>query len=345
MSAFRGGRSGGGGPPKGQFLNGVWHCDCNPRLPAVHFETKKAGPNKGRWFRSCQKPQDAEDRCKFFLWDDQAHTREQSALANNSRTEPGPANPAPTNPVTPSRRQPSPPPPYTIETNPAASIRKRTRPSNDEFDDEYGLGQVNDDDLNQAMVEAETPSKAARTTNFTTPAPKRQKLPWQMDTGSSSRNNGLQTPQTDRRSPGDNPFAPRHPTPGGALFTPSSNVDANEHHQTATPSSSFDATPTPNRFRNAVNDDIVKDVFDLLQNSSTRLADSTENELRTLLVRHAKNAEGNKRGRDVSRSTVKAKEAKITELTYRINTLEAELEAEKAMVKHLQWEAQHESDT
>jgi hypothetical protein len=195
------------------------------------------------------------------------------------------------------------------------------------------------------MVEAETPSKAARTTNFTTPAPKRQKLPWQMESGSSSRNNGLNTPQTERRTPADNPFASKHPTPGGALFTPSSNVGADENQQTATPLSSFDATPTPNRFRNAVNEDIVKDVFDLLQNGNVRLPEPTENELKALLVRHAKNTEGYKRGRDVSRSTVKAKEAKITELTYRINTLEAELEAEKAMVKHLQWEALNELDT
>jgi len=94
-----------------------------------------------------------------------------------------------------------------------------------------------------------------------------------------------------------------------------------------------------------MNEDIVKDVLDLLQNNNVHLAEPVQSEVKSLLVRHAKNTEGYKRGRDVSRSTVKAKEAKITELTYRINTLEAELEAEKAMVKHLQWEAQHESDT
>jgi hypothetical protein len=61
MSVYR-------GPSKGVFFNGVWNCkprpvtgrveatdftsytgDCTPRLPAVHFETKKAGPNKGKW--------------------------------------------------------------------------------------------------------------------------------------------------------------------------------------------------------------------------------------------------------------------------------------------------------
>ncbi len=90
-------------------------------------------------------------------------------------------------------------------------------------------------------------------------------------------------------------------------------------------------------------EDVVKEVFDILQTSNVRLPEHTEKELRSLLGRHVKNTEGYKRGRDVIRSTVKAKEAKITELTYRINTLEAELEAEKAIVKHLQWEAQDES--
>ena len=34
---------------KGLFADGVWKCNCAPRLPADRFETKKAGPNHGRW--------------------------------------------------------------------------------------------------------------------------------------------------------------------------------------------------------------------------------------------------------------------------------------------------------
>jgi hypothetical protein len=89
---------------------------------------------------------------------------------------------------------------------------------------------------------------------------------------------------------------------------------------------------------------LVRDVFGLLQDAAIRLAPDTEGELKNLLSKHAKNSEGYKRGRDVIRTTVKAKDAKITELTYRVSTLEAELEAEKAMVKHLQWEAGEQSD-
>ena len=116
-----------------------------------------------------------------------------------------------------------------------------------------------------------------------------------------------------------------------------------ETQQTATPSSSFE-TPTPSRFRNVSAEDLVRDVFSLLQEGSVRLASDTEDNLKNLLSKHAKTAEGLRRGRDVIRTTVKAKEAKITELTYRVSTLEAELEAEKEMVKHLQWELGAQSD-
>lgn len=50
MSANKGGKGYRGPPkPRGSFLNGVWHCECAPPLPAIHYPVKKAGPNKGRW--------------------------------------------------------------------------------------------------------------------------------------------------------------------------------------------------------------------------------------------------------------------------------------------------------
>ncbi|KAH7399352.1 hypothetical protein BKA66DRAFT_436918 [Pyrenochaeta sp. MPI-SDFR-AT-0127] len=341
MSGFRGGRRG-GGPPKGLFVKGVWHCDCNPREPAVHFETKKPGPNKGKWFRTCQKPEG--ERCGFFLWDHNAHDREAAALANNSRTEPDPNRSIPNvNPNTPSRRGPSPPPPYTIQSGSSEPSRKRSRSASNNLDDEYSLGHADDafhDELHQVMTEVETPSKAAKTSNFATPATSRRQLPWQMDQLNGASASGLQTPQTSRRTPGD-PFDAKYPVPGGSLFA-LSKVNDDEIHQAATPSSSSE-TPTPSRFKNVVADDLVHDVFDLLHEASVRFGAQTENELKTLLSKHARSSEGYRRGRDVIRTTVKAKDAKITELTYRVSTLEAELEAEKAMVKHLQWEAHDES--
>ena len=91
---------------------------------------------------------------------------------------------------------------------------------------------------------------------------------------------------------------------------------------------------------NVEGNDLVGDVLGLLQKANIQLDIDTTNDLKILLSKHANNAEGYKRRRDVLQTAVKAKDAKITELTYRVSTLKAELEAEQAMVKHLQWEAQ-----
>ncbi|KAF1912381.1 hypothetical protein BDU57DRAFT_559626 [Ampelomyces quisqualis] len=339
MSGFRargrgrGAGVGAGAPPRGQFVDGVWHCDCDPRKPAVHFETKKEGPNKGKWFRTCQKQTTDKGRCKFFLWDSDAHKREAAALSSNSRTEPGSGVP-----TTPSKRQPSPPPPYSVETIASASTRKRNRTTTD-LDDELGYAQADDEfnsELANVMTAIETPSKAVKTSEHATPSTRR-KLPWQMDQAATSNGTGLQTPQTDRKVIRD-PFNTRT-IPSGAVSTPSRRNGMEDGlHPMATPSSSAE-TPTPARFRNIAPDDLVRDVFEILHVGNVRLSADTHTGLKDLLSKHAKGAEGFKRGRDVIRSTVKAKDAKITELTYRVNTLEAELEAEKAMVKHLQWEA------
>ncbi|KAF2831425.1 hypothetical protein CC86DRAFT_378268 [Ophiobolus disseminans] len=337
MSGFRGRGRGGWteGPPKGLFVYGVWQCDCNPRKPAVHLMTKKEGPNKGKWFRTCQEPK--EKQCTFFIWDEDASRREKAALLNNTRTEPPRVEP-----TTPSRRQPSPPPPYTIDTTSSGPSRKRSHAAID-LDEDYGLDQADDDfnnELNSVMTRVETPSKAVKTSEFATPN-MRRKLPWQMDQPPGNRLNGLQTPQTGGKTSID-PFNTRRVVP--ARFTPSRHQDQDaETQQTATPSSSFE-TPTPSRFRNISAEDLVRDVFDLLQDRNVRLAPDTETELEGLLSRHGKSAEGLRRGRDVIRTTVKAKDAKITELTYRVSTLEAELEAEREMVKHLQWELGAQSD-
>lgn len=287
--------------------------------------------------RSCQKQMTDESRCKFFLWDTDAHTREAAALSNNSRTETGHAEPA-----TPSRRQPSPPPPYTVKTGNSGLSRKRDR-SFVELDDDYGLDPSDDDfnnELDSVMTEVETPSKAVKTTEFTTPATRR-KLPWQMDQPSTT---GLQTPQTAGKISKD-PFNTRPTTVGEAHLTLSRNTDhENDTHHIVTPSSSM-GTPTPSRFANVSAEDLAQDVFGLLQDSKVRLASDTEIELKSLLSRHAKSVEGLRRGRDVIRTTVKAKDAKLTELSYRVKTLEAELEEEQEKRKRLEWELNTLSDT
>jgi hypothetical protein len=90
-------------------------------------------------------------------------------------------------------------------------------------------------------------------------------------------------------------------------------------------------------------DDLVRDVFGFLQIHGVQLSPTTGTDLTTLLAKHSRAAEGYKRGREVSRKIIVAKEAKVTELTYRIATLEAELEAERATVEYLQQEEDPQS--
>lgn len=204
--------------------------------------------------------------------------------------------------------------------------------------DEYefeGAGEAFDDELNNAMTAVETPRKVARTSECATPSTRR-KLPWNQDHQLAAKASEIQTPQTTRTVCAD-PFSSRLGRPMATSSRP-----VGDAHQTATPSSSPYETPTPIRFKDVGGDDLVRDVMGLLQDASVKLSATTEKDLGTLLLKHAKTAEGLKRGRDVTRTTIKARDAKITELTYRISTLEAELEAEKAMVKHLQWEVHTE---
>jgi hypothetical protein len=104
-------------------------------------------------------------------------------------------------------------------------------------------------------------------------------------------------------------------------------------------------TPTPARFKNVSESDLARDVFDVLRDVNVQLDEQARANLAAVLSRHATIAEGVKRGREVARASAAAKTAKVTELTYRVSTLEAELEAEKAKVAHLQWSLEHGQQT
>ncbi|KAI1143558.1 hypothetical protein F5Y05DRAFT_157481 [Hypoxylon sp. FL0543] len=80
-------------PRKGLFRNGVWHCNCIPRLPAVLLQVKKDSRNKGRSFYTCQKDKDKKNKCDFFLWAEDAYEREVGSVLTNSRSE-GEATPS-----------------------------------------------------------------------------------------------------------------------------------------------------------------------------------------------------------------------------------------------------------
>ncbi|KAF2270452.1 hypothetical protein CC78DRAFT_611353 [Lojkania enalia] len=319
MSTFRGRRrSSYASASKGRFVNHQWHCDCN--LPAVHFQVKKEGANKGRWFYSCQKQSTDESRCRFFLWDDEAKPREQRVLHSNSRSElERPRNTMPANPQRDS------PPPYTVEASPSERPGKRSRTIAEQDDDEFGMGPADSGELGPIMAAAETPRKAARIDAFTTPASRN--LPWAR--GDNSLND-VPTPQTEQHH--TDLFPTKFSVPGGSLLTPSKFKHSEGSRTGAlTPTSSFE-TPTPTRFKDVGLDGsesgLARAVFNLLHDERVDVSSETKETLSKLLSKHM---EGNKNTSDFLRKTVKAKEARITELQHRVSTLEAELEAEKAL--------------
>ncbi|KAH6638285.1 hypothetical protein C7974DRAFT_411721 [Boeremia exigua] len=322
-------RIGAGAPLRGLFVDGVWHCDCTPQQPANHFEVKKQGPNQGRWCKrqdaasTCQKQPDDKSRCKFFLWDSDAHPREAAALANNSRTESSHTK-------IPSKRPASPPPPYTIGSESREGARKRERAHSIDLDDEFGFKASDEAFEDDLLTTVDTPRKAARTSTLVTPSTRRT-LPWNVD-----HSNGIQMPQT-ATSPRAGPSSSN-----SRECVPPSSQTAGTPHRIATPSSSPYEMPRPSRSKYMGSEDLAHEVSTLLQNARIKLDVPAENDLMFLLTKHMKATEGLKRGRDVARSTIKARDAKVTELSYRINTLEAELEAEKALVRHLQWEIETE---
>jgi hypothetical protein len=224
--------------------------------------------------------------------------------------------------------------------------QSRTEPSNkrgrslfDEEEDEYGLGDDDpmfDEEL-RVMADVETPRKSARTETFMTP---RRKLPW------DTLLEGIPTPGTTGRTASELQNRLRL---SGAEDTPSKTKQSKDSSQTLSSSSPPYATPTPSRFKDVgtprPEDNLVDDVFRLLEEENVHLSSKVSTALRTVLDKHARKAEGNSRSKEVLRLRIKAEEAKNMELSLRNNTLQAELDAAKATVDHLKWEKENGVDT
>lgn len=145
---------------KGLFVNSSWQCDCDPRLPAEHFEVKKDTPNKGRWFYTCQKK--GEEGCGFFLFDDDAAPRMEAAILANSTTETARLRQSP---FSPPQRATSRSLRGVVPTSPSKIGSKRKLPWNDEDNDEgfdWPLTQEEEALLVNSAESIQTPRKAPR---------------------------------------------------------------------------------------------------------------------------------------------------------------------------------------
>jgi len=337
---------------KGLFADGTWHCNCSPRLPAEHFRVKKEGKNHGRWFYTCQNAE--PDRCGFFLWDEDAKTREETAVLNNSRSEPGRTQDVAAvagrgesawQPQSRTEKMVSPPPPYSSQRQApqAMSSNKRKAPSSDPPDPDEDVfdwpltGQEEEELASAADNAPMTPHKAVKTDAYATPATsaKRRQLPW-LDYSTEKQKeetNTVTTPSTARTTV--------------QLPTPSTKTTL---HSTAEQGNEDETTPTPSRFKDALQDPspagsvLVNDVFSILNNVKITLPADVEKEIKAILTRHEMKTQGVIKGREISRLGIKAKEAKIVELGARIASLEAEREVDRGVIKRLR-EKKAESQT
>ncbi|KAK0103280.1 hypothetical protein ONS95_005315 [Cadophora gregata] len=303
-------------PLKGYFADGIWHCNCNPRLPAANFQVKKEGPNTGRWFYTCQQPK--ESGCGFFLWKDDAVGREMTAVIANSRSEPGAAGAS-----------------KTTGPRPGAGD-KSTEDDNDEFGD-WSLSPEEERKLEQSITRAEsgspspeTPRKATKTTQFSTPNSKRK-----------FDESVLPTPSTGGRTLTGFDSGRRDED----VFTTPATIskgtwDGRQAFGLRSPS----GTPTPARYRESTvasdvhsqpsqnGYDITDEVLELLKDQ--HIDDETTTSLKQLLSKHAMKISGIAKGRDITRVALKAKETKIAELQQKISALEAQRELDRTVIRH-----------
>ncbi|KAK3722202.1 hypothetical protein LTR37_002635 [Vermiconidia calcicola] len=343
--------------PRGLFADGIWHCDCTPRLPAEHFKVKKEGKNQGRWFYTCQK---SDKGCGFFLWDEDAKPREEAAVLSGKRTEPKresiqegwnagrvregeqlrgkglfaqserPAVGA----DDASTASPTPPPSYR-SVIPATNGVKRTVQTAQLDDDEFGLADMEDDDLVTAVDSSafETPQKAQKTGVYATPATTtKRKLPW------------LEPPTTPvpAAKPAENYFdtPSKRPRTARPVVEPETPL--------APPTTATDASPSPpTRYKDALVNpadlasSLTSEVLAALSKGKVSIPAETLSNVRTILTRHDLKNQGVIKGRDISRLAIKAKDAKIAELQARIASLEADREVERGLGRMRRWESEN----
>lgn len=328
----------------------MWHCDCTPRLPAEHFKVKKDGPNHGKWFYTCQ--QQDPKRCGFFLWDELAKPREEAAVLSGKRKEPGvqdgwnagrerteESSHAPrgrglfertaqgTNLDDDTTESESPPPAYTTQLS-HGNRAKRSAQDADLDDDDFDSWSLSEKDVERLAKAADaapiTPHKAQKTGVYATPATTaKRKLPWLE-----------QLPAETSTKPADDYFSTPSKPPINTSQTQSTFTEPGT--PTAQPTLATISTPSPpTRHKDALinpADDTSSLTSEILASlSSLSMPAGTLSNVRSILTKHDLRTQGIKKGRDISRLALKAKDAKIAELQARIASLEADRELERGL--------------
>ncbi|WQF77889.1 Putative Zinc finger, GRF-type [Colletotrichum destructivum] len=86
----------------GLYLEENWYCNCAPRQQALLLQVKKKNANHGRFFYKCEK---RKGGCNFFLWEEDARNRAETATLT---LPPMPTDGSPAAGTTPTAQFPTP---------------------------------------------------------------------------------------------------------------------------------------------------------------------------------------------------------------------------------------------
>ena len=100
------------------------------------------------------------------------------------------------------------------------------------------------------------------------------------------------------------------------------------------------STPTPQRFRSTPteNTEVGTKILEGLQELYVPLPDEAIAVVKGICHTFTRRAQGIAKGRDISRRAIRAQDDKIVELQENIAMLEAEREADRAVIRHLRME-------
>lgn len=275
--------------------------DCEPRLPAVLETVKKDTPNKGKRFYKCQNWKETANKCDLFLWEEEASTRAEAALLNQSRTEPRPQDETNVRPPPrPDHPSVTPTPSYDFR---APGLREPSHAStvpSSHYNTALDDGEETEDEFEEAMIKAEhdTVQIAAMTerleSHMAAPMTPRANQAEPMVTPGKRKYTemGLETPQTMRQPQlglhdsgyGGGELSERHASKRRA-------VDS-EFLDQISPQS----TPTPLRYRNvedtAVEHTLFQDICDALTPHGVRLGLRADYSIQQVCTRYERKTQG-----------------------------------------------------
>ncbi|KAJ5930046.1 hypothetical protein N7466_005539 [Penicillium verhagenii] len=326
-------------PLNGLFKENAWHCNCPARERAIRFQVKKEGPNKGRWFYTCQKL--PNQRCKFFLWNEDAEVREKTVLMANTDSEIDLRSQHSFNtPQTPTKstqysnglltpqteRKILDLPPFQSAPKPSpVSMTPKARMMAEDTD-EFGWDLDSDDNAELAQASqcaeesfisqpdfygATSPNKAPRTPQRTSPG-KRKLSEYAFDKGNSTSG------------------SPVIATPGSSF---SSRVPP--------ASAEMCLTPTPRRYRDedvlsvdsrSNTSSLAKDLLAILEKHDAVIPNKARDELISRINLEDSRFKGAVRARDMLRVAMKAKDKEILELKEKNTNLKAQGQMDQSMI-------------